>query len=228
MKQLLMLLLVTATSYTQTNSSQQIFKSPDGTFMFRYPSSVVLCQPQYEKPMPDTDGSKEALEPRLVGWTPDSCGAYMPICPTSEVMATDTGPLHPDAIACVAYPNSAYEGTDFSGGAFSVSEISDATTESDCLQFDRLTTDPKKARWQRVGGIKFKANRGAEGGLGHGLSKDIYLAFHDGKCYDVEIRMAGLASTAFDSETYKKMEFKDYGRVERQFRRVLNSFCFLK
>src|SRR5260370_403857 len=91
-----------------------------------------------------------------------------------------------------------------------------------------LSTDIQKCRWKRVGGIKFKANRGAEGGLGHGLSKDIYLAFHDGKCYDVEIRMAGLASTAFDSETYKKMEFKDYGRVERQFRCVLNSFRFLK
>jgi hypothetical protein len=72
MKQLLMLLLVTATSYTQTNSSQRIFKSPDGTFMFRYPSSVVLCQPQYDKPTPDTDVSNEALEPRLVGWAPDS------------------------------------------------------------------------------------------------------------------------------------------------------------
>jgi hypothetical protein len=87
------MLLVTATSYTQTNSSQRIFKSPDGTFMFRYPSSVVLCQPQYDKPTPDTDVSNEALEPRLVGWAPDSCGAHMPICPTSEVMATDTGPL---------------------------------------------------------------------------------------------------------------------------------------
>jgi len=73
------------------------------------------------------------------------------------------GPLHPEAIACIAYPNSASEGTNFTGGAFSVSEISDATTENDCLQFDRLTTDPKKTRWQRVGGIKFKANRGAEG-----------------------------------------------------------------
>ena len=111
---------------------------------------------------------------------------------------------------------------------FSVSEISDATTENDCLQFDRLTTDPKKTRWQRVGGIKFKANRGAEGGLGHGLSTHTYLTFHNGKCYDPEIRMADLASTAFDPETYKKMEFKDYGRIETQFRRVLSSFRFLK
>ena len=62
-------------------------------------------------------------------------------------------------------------GTNFSGGAFSVSEVFDGTTESDCLQFDPLTTDPKKARWQRIGGIKFKADRGAEGGLGHGLSR---------------------------------------------------------
>jgi hypothetical protein len=31
-----------------------------------------------------------------------------------------------------------------------------------------------------------------------------------------------------EDETYKKMEFKDYGRVETQFRRVLSSFGFLK
>jgi hypothetical protein len=213
-KQVLVLVLVTVTSYPQMNSSQQIFKSPDGTFAFRYPSSLVLCKPQYEKPTPDTSISNENLEPRLVGWTPDSCGAYMAICPTNEVTGTDTRPLHPEA--------------NFSGGAFSVSEIFDATTERDCLQFDRLTTDPKKARWQRIEGIKFRTNRGAEAGLGNGLLRDIFLTFHKGKCYDIEIRMASVLSTPFDPETYKKMEFKEYTGVEREFRSILRSFRFLK
>ena len=196
--------------------------------MFRYSTSLVLCQPEYEKPAPGIDVSNETVESRLVGWTPDSCAASMHICPTNEVTATDTGPLHPEAIACIAYPNSQYAGTSFIGGAFSVSEVVDAATESDCLQFDRFTTDPKKAHWKRVGGVKFRANSGGEGGLGHGLSKDTHLTFHKGKCYDIEIRMAALTSTPFDPETYKKMEFKRYTEVERQFRSILGSFRFLK
>jgi hypothetical protein len=139
MKELVVILLLSLTSVAQTTLTRsRIFKSPDGAFQFRYPNSLILCQAQYEEPMPDTDTSDEVLDPRLVGWTPDACAAQMHICPTNEENTTDNGPLHPEAITCFAYPNSAYEGTSFSGGAFSVSEVSDATTKSDCLQFDRI------------------------------------------------------------------------------------------
>lgn len=228
MKQFLMLLLVTVTSYPQTKSSHPILNSSDGTFMFRYSSSLVVCKPQYEKSPADGDLSNGLLESNIVGWESDSCGAYLPICPTNKITATETGPLHPRAVACIAYPNSVYQGTSFSGGAFSVSEVADASTESNCLQFDRFTTNPRTVHWESIGGVRFLANSGAEGGLGHGLSKDIYLTFHKGKCYDLEIRMAAVTSTPFDPETYKQMEFKGYTEVERQLRSILRSFHFLK
>lgn len=201
-------LVLVASSLAQTRPTpSQIFKSPDGTFQFRFPKSLVLCQPQ------------------LNGWTPESCSSYLAICPRS-ITATPSGPLHPETVACVAYPNSAYKGTNFGGAAFSVGEVADAKTQTDCLQFDELTTDPKKAHWQTVGGVKFRANSGGEGGLGHGLSADIYLTFHNGKCYDVEIRTTQTSIANFDPGTIK--EFKDYEKVSREMRRILNSLRFLK
>jgi hypothetical protein len=223
-------LTLIATSFAQTRPAspppQKIFKSPDSAFEFRYPKSFVLCHPEYEQPTPDPSLRPDyVVKPQLIGWAPESCSAYMDICPMS-LTTTETGVLHPATVACVAYPNSAYEGTNFGGGAFSVREVPDATTEGDCLQFDRFTTDAKKANWVTIGGVKFKSNSGGSGGLGHGMSEDTYLSFHNGKCYDVEIRMTQTSFDNFDPGTIK--EFKNYGEVDAELRRVLNSFRFLK
>ncbi len=224
MKLLLMLLLVTATSYTQTNSSQQIFKSPDGTFVFRYPSSLVLCQPHYEKPMPDADVSNEALEPLLTGWLPDSCGAYLPICPGTELPVTASGPLHPEPIVCIAYPQSAYEGTNIDGAAFSVSVIPELVTQSDCFE-DWLGA--QKTYWGRIAGEKAKICENGEGGLSHGLGSDVYQIFHHGRCYDVEIRLTQTSAAVYDPGTIKIMSGSEDERIRRKLTSILNSFCFL-
>lgn len=222
----LTVVVLVASSLAQIRPAvSQIFESPDGAFQFRFPESSVLCQPQYEQPTRDSVQVSDRAGPQLTGWVPESCSAYMDICPMS-VTTTSSGTLHPEVIACIAYPNSKFEGTNFGGAAFSVSEVADATTKTACLQFDELTTDPKKAHWQSIGGAKFRANSGAEAGLGHAMSEDVYLTFHNAKCYDVEIRMTASGIANYEPGTIK--EFKDYDKVSREMKRILDSFQFLK
>jgi hypothetical protein len=212
MKHVLMLFLVTATSFSQTKSSQQIFKSPDGTFMFRYRAPLILCQAQYQGR--DFSGPTDARSSMVINdWEPiDSC-----VCP-----------LAPDAAACVAYPHAAYEGTWFNGGAFSVTVVPDITTKDDCLQFNSGTVLKKTIHSTRIGGVKFKAGEEAEGWTSHGMASSVYLAFHNDRCYRAEIRTVYTTSTCCDAEDYKKMEFKDEAKVNRTLRRVLDSLRFLK
>ena len=226
MKQILMLLLVTAASLTQTNTSQHSFKSPDATFTFRYPRSLVLCQPQFEHSVPDPAIAGDESVTRLVGWTPDSCGAVLPICPGLSLGVWESGGLvQSDPIVCVAYPRSEYEGTNFDGAAFSVSTISDSSTRNDCLENRR---DHQRTHWETIGGVKFKASVGGDGAMSAGSVSYVYVTFHSGHCYNVEITEAYITSTAYDPETYKQMEFKHEKKVRRTFRSILNSFRFLK
>jgi hypothetical protein len=49
------LILTTALHAANTSVPSKLFKSLDGTFQFQYPTSLVLCQPQYEQLKRDTD-----------------------------------------------------------------------------------------------------------------------------------------------------------------------------
>jgi hypothetical protein len=209
----LTLLVLIATSFGQTKnvSSQDVFRSDDSSFQFRYPKSLVLCYPE--------DHSKSESDKS------SSCSLYIPIC-DAGVTTTDSAALHPETIVCVAYPHSPYAGTNFGGAAFSVSSVPDATAEKDCLKFDEFTMDKKKAHWTTIGNEKFRAASGGEGGLGHGLGEDVYLRYHNGKCYQLEIRIGETSFANYDPGTIK--EFKDYDKVSRELRRVLQSFRFLK
>ena len=196
-------LVLVGSSLGQTSpGSPQIFESSDSVFEFSFPKSFVVCQA--------ADG----------GWAPaESCWTYIPICEGSS-------PASPQTVACVAYPASVYKGTNLGGAAFSVGEAAGAIKQAECLQFDELTTNPKKAHWQTIGGVKFRANSGGEGGLRHGLSKDIFMVFHNGKCYDLEIRTTGTSIDNFPSGAIK--EFRDSQRMNAEMRRILDSFRFLK
>lgn len=220
MKLVLSLLLLITTSFAQSRSSpSETFKSPDGAFQFRYSRSLVRCEPQYEKPDPG-DPEEKSIP---TGWSPASCGGYLPICPDTDLPLTANGALHSEPVVCVAYPNKRYEGTSFTGAAFSVSEVPDAPSKSACFE-DR--TGDQKTHWENIGGVQFKASLNGDAGTSHGSVHYVYLTFHNGRCYDLEIRMSYLTSTCCDAKEYKKMEFKDDEKVHRMLRRVLNSFRF--
>jgi hypothetical protein len=204
--------VVASLAQSMATPSDNVFRSADSTVEFRYPKSMVLCYPEQT----DTTSKNERGE---------SCSPYLDICAIGTT-TTAAGTLHPETVACVAYPHSAYEGTNFGGAAFSVSEVPDARTESQCLQFDKFTINKKTVHWETIRSMKFKAASGGEGGLGHGLAADVYLTFHNGKCYDVELRETQTSLANFDPGTVK--EFKGQAKVSSELRRVLHSFHFLK
>ena len=223
MKEALAVLLLIATSFAQTRSSQPgTFKSRDGTFLLHYPKSLVLCQPQYQKSDPENPADDGYI---LTRWSPDSCNAMLPICPGADLPVTASGPLHPEPVVCIAYPNSAYEGTWFLGAAFSVSTVSDAPTEGECFE-DRAGA--QKTHWENIGRLRFKASLNGDAGMSHSSVHYVYLGFHNGQCYDLELRMSYVTSTCCDPEDYKKMNFKDDEKVHKTLQRVLKSFRFLK
>lgn len=221
MKEALTLLLLIATSLAQTRSSQsEMFKSPDGTFLFHYPKSLVLCQPQYQKPDPDNPSDETSI---LTRWSPDSCEAMLPVCPGTALPETASGPLHPDPIVCIAYPQSAYKGTNFDGAALSVSVVP-AVVGKDCFE-DRL--GPQKTHWGKVAGERAKISENGEGGLSHGLSSDVFHIFHHARCYDIEIRLTQTSAGAYDPGTIKIISNSEEERIRKELLGILHSFRFL-
>jgi hypothetical protein len=80
----------------------------------------------------------------------------------------------------------------------------------------------------KIGGLRFKASLNGDGGMSHSSDHYVYLTFHNGQCYDLEVRMSYLTSTCCDPEDYKKMDFKDDEKVHKTLERILKSFRFLK
>jgi len=224
----LTLLLLIGISFAQTRSSQsRIFKSPDGTFQFRYPKSLVLCQPHFEEPTPRPDLPDDLPEEKhtLTGWTPDSCGAYLPICPGFQLWVNASGRWYIEPIACIAYPSSAYEGTNFDGAAFSVSVLPYLTTAHSCLE-DQV--EAQKIHWGRIAGVKAKVSENGEGGLSHGLGSDVYQIFRNGQCYDIEIRLTQTSPAVYDPGGIKVMSNQEEEKIHQKLKGILNSFQFLK
>lgn len=207
-------------------SPRKVLKGADATFEFSYPASFLLCQPRYETPKnADKPNDSPTGRPFLNGWQPDGCEAYLPICPWAETV-TSTGLLHPEGVACVAYPPSEFVGTNFGGAAFSVSEVPDAKTEEACLQFDQPTMDQKTIHTVEIGGVTFKTANGGEGGAGHGLDKDVYLTFHNKICYQLETTLEEVTFENFEPGTVKR--FVGQGKVRKEMNDILGSFRFLK
>jgi hypothetical protein len=98
---------------------------------------------------------------------------------------TATGPLDQEPIVCIAYPKTAYEGTNFDGAAFSVSIIPELKGAG-CFE-DWLGA--QKAHWGKVGGEKAEISGNGDGGMSHSLGSDVYQFFHKGRCYVAEVRL---------------------------------------
>jgi hypothetical protein len=108
-----------------------------------------LAKTLYYTQNPGVEYQSVAGAKKLANERVESCFPYLDICSIGTT-TTAAGTLHPETVACVAYPRSAYEGTNFGGAAFSVSEVPDARTESQCLQFDKFTIDKKTVHWETI------------------------------------------------------------------------------
>jgi hypothetical protein len=139
-----------------------------------------------------------------------ACLTYLPICDD-------------DAAACVAYPTAHYEGSNFEGAAFSVNELAEEKTGSECL-----ASMPPPVHTESVNGVEFQVGHQSNAGMGHGLSEDSYRIFHSGLCFELDIRIATASMGGYPPGTIKEFTQEDERRVKAALAKVMSSFKFLK
>ena len=194
--------MLAAQEAPRNQKSTHTFTSPDGAFRFNYSRALVPCRRH-----PDQTNR----------WTPDvSCNAYTPVCSN---FSCDSG----GTVACIAYPAHQMQGTNFQAAAFSVNVLKQIVTESECMKVDE--SRPRRAKNQVVNGVRFKVTETDGVGLGNFIDDDVYRTFHNGKCYELDVRIA--SSKVEDYEPGKVKSF-DSDQVQRALKAVLASFAFLR
>lgn len=185
------------------NSAEISFISPDGTFAFKYASSLLMCKR-------DPNQSN--------WWTPErSCEAYTPVCSDFS--------CNKDATAvCVAYPADSLKGTNFQAAAFSVNQR-DATTIEECLNVTEPPRPVAPIRSETINGVKFNVIETDGVAAGNLIDGVAYRNFHRNRCYELDIRIAFSNIGNFDPGTVREF---DYEAVHRPLKSVLNTFQFLK
>jgi hypothetical protein len=147
-------------------------------------------------------------------WDPwKYCFTYIPICDA--------------ALVCFAYPL-AFERFGVAV-AFSVSEITKATTEKECLSRspDWTHDPPENGEPVTINNARFQLFHTSDLGTGHVAAGREYRTFHEGKCYELSIRSTWSDHGA-DDEPAKDITRKDWEKLNAPLDRALNSFSFLK
>lgn len=140
----------------------------------------------------------------------EACLTYMPICDDN-------------AAACVTYATARYEGYNFEGAAFSVNELPQARTQSECVG-----SMPPPVHTESVNGVEFSASHQSSAGMGHGLSEHSYRTFHRGKCYELAIRIATASLGGYLPGAIKEFTREDEQAVWENLEKVMSSFTFSK
>jgi hypothetical protein len=183
--------------------SSHMFTAPDGTFRFSYSRALVLCRKN-----PNQTNR----------WKPDnSCNAYTAVC--SDFSCDSSG-----TVACIAYPANRMKGTNFEAAAFSVNELKKVVAESECIKLDEPPPH-RNVKDETVNGITFKVAESDGIAAGNFIDGHVYRTFHDGKCYELDIRIASSNIANHESGSVKSF---DLGKVQRTLKPAVASFTFLK
>lgn len=183
--------------------SGHTFTAPDGTFRFSYSRALFSCR----------------KDPNQTGlWTPDdSCMAYAPVC--SNFSSDSSG-----TVACIAYPANELKGTNFQAAAFSVNELKTVVAESECMKVDEPPPHVGNARKESVNGVVFTVVETDGVAAGNLIDGHIYRTFHNGKCYELDIRIAFSNIANYEPGAVKSF---DLDKVQRTLKAVVPSFTFL-
>jgi hypothetical protein len=187
---------------SEKDGRKDSFTSPDGTFQFEYPVSLVGCV---------NDLSHDRWEP------PESCEAYAPVC--SDFSGASGG-----TIRCIAYPAEGMKGTNFQAAAFAVNEQKAMNTNAECLKIQEPPAHASNARKKKVNGVMFTVAETDGVAAGNLIDGYAYRAFHGNKCYELDIR---IASTNIGDYTPGTVKSFDTEKVRRTLKAVLASFRFL-
>jgi hypothetical protein len=132
-----------------------------------------------------------------------------------------------DTPICVAYPpNQIPDGTYFLGGAFSVSEISNVTSKSDCESFvPNAAYAGTTQRTRDINGERFTWISLNGAAMGHQSDARAYRAFHNDRCFELDVVVNALTGTGYDAGTLKEF---DTAPVKKALSETLESFRFVK
>jgi len=78
-----------------------------------------------------------------------------------------------------------------------------------------------------INGVQFLHGVSGEGGLSHGLSTDLYRAFHKGRCFELAIKQSGTEPHVTDPPI-KTLTAAQQNQLTPTMSKVLHSFRFLK
>lgn len=177
------------------------FTSPDGTFAFEYPKSLIKCE----------------RDPKQAdSWIPArSCGGVIPACSYASLTKDAT-------VVCIAYPAETLIGTNFEVAAFTVNKLDEATAE-ECQQVTE--PHPATSHKEKVNGVTFDVFYVGGVAAGSLLDADAYRNFHQNRCYELDLRIAFVSLGALDPGTVKEFNGE---AVHRSLKSVLDTFKFLK
>jgi hypothetical protein len=186
----------------QTNT--RTFTGPDGAFRFSYSRALVSCRRH-----PD----------QTTRWAPDdTCSAYTPVCSN---FSCDSG----GTVACIAFPAKQMKGTNFQAAAFSVNELKKVVAESECMKLDEPPPHMGKVENETVNGVTYKVTETDGVAMGNFIDGHVYRTFHNGKCYELDVRIASSNIANYEPGTVKSF---DSDEVQRALKAVVASFTFLR
>ena len=181
--------------------SLDTFTSPDGVFQFVYPQNYELLVG--ERLLKATQGR----------------AATLPVCDFSM------------ALACVIYPIEINEDTRFEAAGFAVDVVPGVKDEPECLTFADQTarshTGSPQVSSIVINDQVYRHSSAKKKMVGHAQSADLYRAYAQQKCYELQIAV----SVADDSATQKAAQTNSLGdfradRARDSLRLILSSFVF--
>jgi hypothetical protein len=184
----------------KANPSQafKTFTSPDGSFQFSYPDTLIRCELH---PQPQGTGYE---------WMQPECMAYLSVC-------GDDNPTSDDPLVCIAYPSKESNlSSRLEAAAISFSLY--AESEKDCFQGTKKIVE--------IHGVKFHAGEEGDGGMGHARDSRSYMTFHNGKCYAIAI--TDVTFTGEIDPPQPQLTKRDWAEIYQPLEQARDSFRFLK
>ncbi len=162
----------------------------------------------------------EQKQPGL--WYPGKfCSSYIPTCDY------DSRPGKSRTLVCFAYPFARDDYCMYEAATFSVTEITEAATEKECLAHspDWTHDPPENGEPVTINHAKFQLFHTSDLGTTHVFEGREYRTFHEGKCYELSVRSTGSNLRADDAPTGQPGNDCE---PDAPLEQALNSFIFLK
>lgn len=145
------------------------------------------------------------------------CQQNTPSCQDSLFLCTvDSDTIAP--VACLAYGGRAYSGYNFTGAALAIGIVSAAKDETACLDLPGTKTAD-----EQINGVVFKSSQDGDSGAGHTVEDFVYRAFHGGRCYAADLRIATSNFGNYDPGTIKQFTPADEQKVYGKLKQALDS-----